>query len=245
MNSTFIRSTPAVIIVGGLLALGLSVYGMTMHHELLPNPDPNHTHADFAVWVNGTALDFSVPEYMSSVPKATQRTLPLVPRAHAHEDAEEGPALPGREYLHLHDGNGHVIHRHKPGLTLGDFFASIGLTMTTECFRLDQHQLEAMNQSWMESYNLNANLCNSGKFHWTMIVNATEVPMNPDYEFQDLDKILLTYSAGDDHSAEWELMTDDACMSSLRCPWKGTPPKENCISDPTIPCVVPESAMTH
>lgn len=234
------RLTPAIIVLSGCVVLGLLVYRMAVPRELLPNPDPLHTHADFAVWVNGIALDFSSPEYMSAVPKTTY-FLPFVETATAHGDDEEGETFPGREYLHLHDGNGHVIHKHKPGLTLGQFFASIGLSMTNECLRLDQHQMEAMNQSWMEIDNLNANLCNNGKFHWAMFVNGTEVPMNPDYDFQDLDQILLTYSAGNDYSEELRLMTSDACTYSKRCPWKGTSPPENCISDPTIPCVVPEA----
>lgn len=222
------------------MVLLLSTYDILSHvFTMQPNPDPNHIHADFAVWVNGTHLDFSAPEYMSSVPKSVSHSL-FVEHAMAHgeEEREEGEVIPGREYLHLHDGIGHVIHRHKPGLTLGDFFASIGLTMTEACLKLDRHQLEAMNQSWMEINNLTANLCNNAKFRWTMVVNGAEVPMNPAYDFQDLDQILLTYSAGDDYEDEWALMTDDACISSRRCLWKGPAPIENCISDPTVPCVV-------
>lgn len=239
MTPFSMRFTPALIILSGIAAFALSAYDMISHGRTLrENPDPNHTHADFAVWVNGTQLDFSAPEYMSVVPTTSAAPmLPFVAKAHAHGDEPEGTVIPGRKYLHLHDGNGHVIHRHKPGLTLGDFFASLGMKMTSDCFTLDQHQLEAMNQSWMEIHNLGANLCNNGKFHWAMYVNGTQVPMNPAYDFADLDQILLTYSAGDDHTAELELLSEDACRYSLRCPWKGEPPKENCISDPTVPCV--------
>ena len=53
---------------------------------------------------------------------------------------------PDRKYLHLHDGNGHVIHRHKPDLTLGDFFHSLGMTMTSSCFELDDFQFQHLDQ---------------------------------------------------------------------------------------------------
>lgn len=232
------KFTPHVIIVGAVLVFALSMYDMVSEgRKLLPNPDPNHTHADLAVWVNGTELDFSAPEYMSAKPQTSALPL-LIDRALAHGDDEDpSTMIPARRYLHFHDGNGFVVHKHKPGLTLGDFFVSLGLKMTASCLTLDEHQFESLDQAWVKDFAITKNLCNNGKFHWTMVVNGKVVPMNPNYDFQDLDQILLTYSAGDDYSAEWKQMTSDACRYSLRCPWKGTPPKENCISDPTVPCV--------
>lgn len=234
------KITPYVIYIGGFLVLILS--GLDMFwtsHDLLPNPDPNHIHADFAVWVNGQRLDFSDARYMSVKP--TTSFLPsVIPVAHAHlgEEVEEH-MIPGREYLHLHDGNGFVIHRHKPGLTLGDFFSSIGLTMTKTCLKLDDFQYRTLDRTWVRDFGVMKNLCTNGKFHWTMFVNGKGVQMNPDYVFEDLDQILLSYSAGDDFTKELGQMTSDACKYSLRCPWKGTPPKENCIADPAIPCTIP------
>ena len=197
------------------------------------NPDPNHTHADFAVWVNGTKLDFSDEEYMSAPPPSAASL--IVPSAHAHGDEEEGPTLPGREFLHLHGDIGHVIHRHKPGLTLGDFFTSIGFIMTRTCFTLDQHQFEALGAAWVESSG-KRELCNTEQFHWTFVVNSQERPMDPAYVMQDLDKILLSYGPGEQWRNEWKQMTDDACLYSKTCPWKGEPPAEGCVADPTVPC---------
>lgn len=68
------------------------------------NPDPNHTHADFAVWVEGEKVDFSREEFMSGYEDDHN---------HLHD------------YLHLHDHIGHVVHRHKPGETLQSFFDSL------------------------------------------------------------------------------------------------------------------------
>ena len=79
--------------------------------QYVQNPDPNHTHADFAVWVDGVQVDFTGNEYMSglSTDDAT------------HDEAGEYH----HQYLHLHDNSGHVIHSHKPEQTLREFFNSI------------------------------------------------------------------------------------------------------------------------
>lgn len=205
------------------------------------NPDPNHTHADFAVWVNGVMLDFSADEYMSA-PPADETSFRLIPVAAAHEgEEEEAEALPGRKYLHLHDHNGHVLHSHKPGQTIGQFFASIGLTMTDTCLTLDEHQFETLDAGWVSDFAITKDLCDSGKFHWTMIVNGRETPMDADYAFADLDKILLSYGSSDMAPMEqYAEMTDDACLYSRTCPDRGEPPTENCIADPLVPCVEPE-----
>ena len=202
------------------------------------NPDSNHAHADFAVWVDGQKLDFSADEYMSAPPDSDHEKTSFltIPSAFAHDDGEHA-ALPGREYLHLHDGNGHVIHRHKPQLTLGDFFTSIGLQMTTDCLVLDAHQFSALDVGKVAEYHWTKKLCNDGTFHWNFVVNGHQRPTDPSFVFQDGDKILLSYSASDTvWQEEWKQMTDDACMYSKTCPWKGEPPTEGCIADPTVPC---------
>ena len=154
------------------------------------NPDPNHTHADFAVYINGERLEFTDPKYMSNPPvdhegspppEDTLATLFGVPQAIAHGDEDNEHVIPGREYLHLHDNNGNVIHSHKPDLTIGDFFTSIGFTMTKDCFILDT----------------DISYCSLVDAHWRMFVNDTEVLFDPDYVFEDLNKILLTYGATD------------------------------------------------
>lgn len=205
------------------------------------NPDPNHTHADFAVWVGGTQLDFSDGRYMSTVP--TAETSWLIPTASAHE-GEEGEdtenMLPGRKFLHLHDGNGSVIHRHKPGLTLDDFFHSLDLGMSETCFTLDDFLFAQLDDGWVKESGVTKQLCDSDTFHWTMIINGAVVPMNPEYVFNDLDRILLSYGASDTEALEqYAQVTDDSCLYSLVCPERGTPPAESCIADPTVPCVEP------
>ncbi len=171
------------------------------------NPDPNHTHADFAVFIEGEKFNFADPAYMSGT---TDESDP----EHTRRDP----------FLHLHDGIGYVIHRHKPGLTVGEFFASLGFKMDEACLTTDAG----------EQY------CSEGVKRWRMFVNAEEKPWNPQFAFNDLDQILLTFGADEDEvRREFKAMTADACLYSKTCPWRGEPPAESCVSDPTVPCVAP------
>lgn len=195
----------------------------------VPNPDPNHTHADFAVWINGVQLDFAQEKYMSRVPVAfsPNQSFSFVPRVSAHEDEPEGGSgvlVTGREFLHLHDMNGHVIHRHKPGLGFGDFLSSIGFMLTETCLTTDT----------------GVTTCNrdAGDI-WRLYVNGMQVtPLPVNYLFADGDQILLTFGAEADVPEQLSALTDDACKYSKTCPGRGAPPAENCIADPTIPCTV-------
>jgi hypothetical protein len=161
--------------------------------QYVPNPDPNHTHADFAVWDDGEKVDFSGEDLMSGFEDD-----------HDHEHEHR------HDYLHLHDKVGHVVHRHKPGLSLQEFFESLNYTFPEPIER------------------------------WTMWINEEQMDFDLQYVFKDMDQVLLTNSAGSAQVLyEVEQLTDDACRYSKTCPWKGEPPAENCIADPEVPCVVP------
>jgi len=190
--------------------------------QFQPNPDPNHTHADFALWINGEQVDFSKDEFMSGLSRDET----------THDEADERH----HEYLHLHDGNGHVLHSHKPGQTLGEFLESLGVVFRKEGLNLCA-EVPGMEKA-----------CEDEAMHrnWVMIVNGVQQPFfDTAYAFSDMDKILMVLPKtddGDEHPEAWgywEQMTDDACLYSKTCPWKGDPPTENCIADPTIPCAVP------
>lgn len=206
------------ILPTGLLAAALLLVACSK--EPAKNPDPNHTHADFAVWIEGKQFDFSQPQYMSETPKKDASGKVLVDKDGAPVMTE----IPGRKYQHLHDGNGHVTHRHKPGLTFADFFKTIGFTLTDTCFTTDTGE----------------STCNSDQKKWQMFVNGKEIPMKAAYDFTDLDKILITYAANNaEIQKELAAMTDQACEYSKTCPEHGEPPTENCIADPSVPCVAP------
>lgn len=171
------------------------------------NPDPNHTHADFAVYVDGERFDFSADELMSGASTDAE-----------HDDAHH-------QYLHLHDGIGHVIHRHKPGLTLKEFFDSIQVGMEGNCYVSFAPLADGQ-------------ICDDTPFR--LFVNGEELPFTLDYAFSDLDQVLLTTAATDEEvQQQLKEMTDDACLYSKTCPQRGDPPAENCIADPDVPCVAP------
>jgi hypothetical protein len=203
------RLFPAI----GLIAFGTAIILMFRTPRVpVPNPDPNHTHADFLVMLDGEPVDFTDDVFQTGA---------------STEDHTRDPSLsPLRKFLHLHDGLGHVIHRHKPGLTLGDFFESIGVGFTANCIVYRPPVDRDMR-------------CSDRP--WRMVVNGQERPFSVRYEFADGDTILLSTAADDEKlRTELEAMTDDACRYSQTCPWRGKPPVENCIADPEIPCVLPD-----
>jgi hypothetical protein len=195
-----------VIILAGVLAFGLMTYDHLYleKREVATNPDPNHSHADFAVWVGGKQpFDFSKPQFQSG------------------HDAAAGQH---DEYFHVHDGNGKVLHRHKPGLPLEEFFLSVHLDMDPNC----KDSAAYPNPPCMFP---------KGSGTPRMFVNGKEIPYNPGYVFVDLDHILLTDAATDEEvQKELSLLTDDACMYSKTCPERGEPPTEGCVADPEVPC---------
>lgn len=173
------------------------------------NPDPNHTHANFAVWVHGKQYDFAQAKYMSG----------------SSTDESTHPHAGPRQYLHLHDGNGHVIHRHKPGLTFGDFLKSLG-------FRYVSGPISSLTTDTREVFR------NGREEVWRLMVNGEPKEFTFDLDFQDGDGLLFSFGADNaELEREWKQMKDDACLYSKTCPWRGDPPVENCIADPMVPCV--------
>lgn len=73
-----------------------------------------HEHADFKVYLNGIAFNFSQEKYMSS---------------------KSGYEL--SDYAHLHDMDGDIIHKHAAGVTLGYFFNTLGMVFNSTCFVTD------------------------------------------------------------------------------------------------------------
>ncbi len=194
-----------------LFIAGLLILGGCTAKEPARNPDPNHTHVNFAVWIEGKQLDFSLPQYMSDS---------LTEGKHADQLADHL-----HDYLHLHDGNGHVIHRHKPGLALTDFFSSMaGMRYEGNMFKF----LDCMTCQHA-----------AGSYAVKLYVNGNEVPQGSAYVFTDNDKVLITDATDPmELRKEIRMMTDDACLYSRTCPERGEPPTENCIADPEVPCVV-------
>ncbi|VVB58432.1 Uncharacterised protein [Candidatus Anstonella stagnisolia] len=80
-----------------------------------------HEHADFKMYVNGQALDFSQAKYQE----------PLGPNGTDTNCTNESTLA------HLHGGDGDVVHKHATGVTWGYFFSTIGINLTDNCIVLD------------------------------------------------------------------------------------------------------------
>ena len=114
---------------------------------------------------------------------------------------------------HLHDGNGSVVHKHREGITLGYFFETIGMRFDEQCFETD---------GGTES-------CADSDNPLKMYVNGELTDVYGNYEFFDLDQILITNANNADVTTQMQSLTDDACLYSETCPERGTPPTENCV----------------
>lgn len=228
------KKLPLLLAVAGI---GAAVTYAVWPHEAAVNPDPNHTHMDFAVWIKGEKIDFSGERYMSEAPVSFEAEDSFFfDNAYAHEE-EAAVVNPKRKYLHLHDGNGNVIHSHKPGQTIGDFFDSIDVVISKEglnlCMKIPDHEIACEDEV--------------NHYHWVFVVNGEQQPFfDTNYVLKDLDKLLIILPRYTDDE-RWEvaletykkLLTDDACLYSRTCPERGEPPTENCIADPAVPCVDP------
>ena len=212
------RFLPVII----FLALVIAAYEYG-YNRTVPNSDPNHTHADFAVWINGKQIDFAQKKYMTEELTAAQL------EALSRSTATGSSIQVLKQYLHLHNMNGHVIHRHKPGLSLLEFFVSLGFGQGSmigggDCLMTGTTEIA----------------CLSGRLR--LFVNKQEMLIDSplDYRFQDNDALLITDSTDPiEVQHEIDAMTHDACKYSKTCPGRGPAPTESCISDPTIPCKAP------
>ncbi|MGV8084843.1 MAG: hypothetical protein ACP5N9_01165 [Candidatus Bilamarchaeum sp.] len=125
-------------------------------------------------------------------------------------------------FVHLHDLNGDLIHQHIKGISVGEFFDSINMTFNLTCFKLDN----------------GTSYCNNGISTLKMYVKTDKGSWNRNhdldhYEFNDLDKILITYGYEDYETVKDQMatVTDRACIESGKCPEKGLPSDESsCVS---------------
>ena len=147
-----------------------------------------HYHADFALYINGSSYDFSQEKYMSGDNKSLSN------------------------FVHLHDMDGEVIHKHAEGITLGFFFESIGMKLNSACLVLDD----------------GTSYCNKDDKGLKMYVNGKHNDEFAGYDIQDEDKILLSFGDESEEGIKRQIdsITDEACIYSLTCPEKGVPPEE-------------------
>lgn len=149
-----------------------------------------HVHSDFAIYVQDKRLDLTSDKYQSKI------------------ESEKS------DDVHLHDTNGHVIHRHADNITFANFLQSIGFTLTSDCFTMDTG----------EQY------CSNENSEVSLYVNNTQVTDITSYKNQEKDRVLLYVGSRNNPNLQNYLdsVTDEACIPSGTCPERGTPPVESC-----------------
>lgn len=106
-----------------------------------------HIHADFKVYIDGNSVNFSKPEYMVRA-----------------------------KHVHVEDMDGDVIHVHATGVTIGEFFNTLGMKFTNSCLKIEGLQY-----------------CSSGEKTLKFYVNGEPNSEYDNYLMGDLDKILISY----------------------------------------------------
>lgn len=121
---------------------------------------------------------------------------------------------------HLHDGNGSVVHKHRTGITLAYFLQTIGIRADSGCLTLDTEKPDEKS------------FCSEdGQTVLRLFVNGEAKETLADYEYQDLDQMLLVFGPeGEDITEYLSAIPDDACIYSQLCPERGTPPEESCVT---------------
>ncbi len=109
-KSRYRQTTLAVIVV--VVAIFALVLAISLLREP-PMPKSFHMHADFKVYLNGLAYNFSQEKYMST----NQSKL--------------------SDLVHLHDLDGNIIHYHSRNITLAEFFSTLNMNFNSTCFVVD------------------------------------------------------------------------------------------------------------
>ena len=175
-----------LIVVIGVLGYRVSLALEEAEHHY---NSPVHVHADFAVYVNEQKIDFSQQRYQSSVGNEKSKV------------------------VHVHDGNGNIVHRHDEEVTFAQFLSSLNFTLTNDCLTVNSG----------EQY------CENDTTAVTLYVNSTPVDDAVSYVPQEEDRILLAVAPKDeDTTTRLASVTNDACIPSGTCPERGTPPVETC-----------------
>lgn len=116
---------------------------------------------------------------------------------------QESKTNPLDANIHFHDGNGDVVHVHKNGIALSELFNSLKISFPGD--------------------NSNSNL--------KVYVNGSLNSQGLSYIPLDIDQILVSYGPVNDTNITSQIssVTNNACIYSLKCPSRGTPPPEDCV----------------
>ena len=181
--------------LGIVTALGIgAILTYTTPDRTIPvtAQDDVHVHADWLVMLDHEPYRFTADRYQS--PGGDYK----------------------HEYLHLHSGDDHVIHRHADDAPMGAFLESIGLIVDEDetCLQTD----------------LETEYCATDTKRLLLYVNGEPVDSIATYEFQDEDQLLLYYGdPSDERVSEYlDEISDEVCLYSGTCPERGVAPPTDC-----------------
>lgn len=190
-----------LLFVVGVFGTGLVVRFAVHSFE---EQEPYHAHADIALFLNGQRFDLSQSKYMEIAPCNA---------SHVHEDEEDL-----LHQVHLHDGNGNVVHVHAPSITYAQFFESLNMQLTPTSFTDD------------EGNNYSEDLTHSFHFY----LNGEPTADLPTRTIQDLDRALISFDVRQVSAAQtleqMGQLTSDACFYSGKCTTRNLPSTETCAS---------------
>ena len=143
---------PAVTVLVVLVAYSLSVYSVNIQYSSNSFSygvlGSAHEHAAFAARLNGTQFDFGTPQYQVK-----------------------------SKYMHVENEDGTTLHRHATKVPIYEFFKTIKMNLTNNCFTTDK----------------GVKYCSNEKNNLEFYVNGSKVSSISDYVFNDGDRILIVY----------------------------------------------------
>jgi len=105
-----------------------------LKNPLNPRGAKTHEHADFKLYINNKEFDLTQDDYQSTAGKELNYA------------------------LHLHDNNGDNIHKHYTDETLGDFFSSLGITLTEDCLEIKSEETYCNDETNILKFYVNGEL---------------------------------------------------------------------------------------
>lgn len=173
--------------------LGLAIIASLLPDQKIGLYGSQHIHADFLVQIEDQILDFSLPKYQST---------------------NEHPRSP---LVHLHDGNGNVIHIHATGITWRQVFQALGFSLNASCIGTDTGNQYCTNATQVFRTYVNN--------HYRADLSRALV--------RDLDRaVFVYYPRNEEHKLNKALrsVSIDACIASQKCQERGMPePEAGCI----------------
>jgi len=171
------------------VAVSYGIYNLIATPQRIGPLNSQHVHADFKLYLNGQAVDFSQNKYQLG--GGSQNN-----------------------YVHMESGDGNVIHVHATGIIFDDWLKSIKINIDSNCLTMDDRTEYCNSQN--NTLKMFTEHCSAVGTNSTSCSGWQQIAPTGNYTFQDLDKILISY--GNDNStsitAQQISVTNEAIIES-------------------------------